>query len=120
MYTSYFPKAFNPYELIHVYLICANQMLRNNAEPKVTTRSQKSYRGAKFPAAEPFISTAEPNGTPRNQISYRGTKNPTAEPLYIYRGTDIAERRIFVPLGFSNRWASVQVAIKLLVSGLMT
>ena len=79
MYTSYFPKAFNPYELIHVYLICANQMLRNNAEPKVTTRSQKSYRGAKFPAAEPFHiyrgtkrHAAEPNILPRNQKSYRG------------------------------------------------
>ena len=33
MYTSYFPKAFIPYELIHVYLICANQMLHNTAEP---------------------------------------------------------------------------------------
>ena len=79
MYTSYFPKAFNLYELIHVYLICANQMLRNNAEPKVTTRSQKSYRGAKFPTAEPFHiyrgtkrHAAEPNILPRNQKSYRG------------------------------------------------
>ena len=91
-------------------------MLHNTAKPRVTPRSQKSYRGANNHTAEPNflprshnISTAELTprrgaflSLPRNQKSYRGTKYPTAEPFYIYRGTNTTARRICVPLGFST------------------
>ena len=93
------------------------QMLHNTAKPRVTPRSQKSYRGANKHTAEPNflprshnISTAELTprrgaflSLPRNQKSYRGTKYHTAEPFYIYRGTNTTARRICVPLGFSNQ-----------------
>ena len=93
------------------------QMLHNTAKPRVTPRSQKSYRGANNHTAEPNflprshnISTAELTprrgaflSLPRNQKSYRGTKYPTAEPFYIYRGTNTTARRICVPLGFSSQ-----------------
>ena len=71
-------------------------MLRNTAEPKVTTRSQKSYRGAKFPAAEPFHiyrgtkrHAAEPNILPRNQKSYRGAVIYLPRNQKSYRGANI-------------------------------
>ena len=92
-------------------------MLHNTAKPRVTPRSQKSYRGANKHTAEPNflprshnISTAELTprrgaflSLPRNQKSYRGTKYPTAEPFYIDSGTNTTARRICVPLGFSTR-----------------